>query len=559
MPRLLPKSSILGFYSRAERDLVYPNFVKLRILLAIFTMLALNLSTPLAHANQDQNWNFVGNGLTGFSFARSAGFAQTITPLYVPSQTSSRVVDWELSAGRNDTIRIRLALSSEGFAQFGIWDVSPDVRFTQKGSTSCFASSPNFHNQPGTFSANCKTPVLIEANVPYRFIFIPDYSNEIPTWNTQLLIGNSKVPLDLGTIRFFLTSAQIAASYSTGGHNQTSVYGNVNCKELPKSDAIYSPPENLGANPATIFVGSGTAAAWNKCPEYKVEVRNDRSTLHRIGNLVSEVSKSPTPAKSTPTPTPEKSTPTPTATKSQTEKPEKPTFSLINIVGNNVEINVGLGNDSNLSNVFLLSPGFTGSNTQKIPGVISGQNAKWSIPISQVLSGKLVPISIIKSVAGVESDPLTTELQMPNFVKDDKVSTAPKKPTAIRTSFLGTDLIVTAQAEISGKAVPKDAYLYSSDFGIAKNKPISGDIIGSKVVFSVPVMKNLYGKQVSFNIFTSNKFGVSEIAKSSYKIPKIFIPSAPISPVISQMVICAKGDILRTFAAKSCPPGWIKK
>ena len=495
------------------------------------------------------NWTFVANTLQGFSFAQGSGFTQSITPLYVPN--SNTKVEWELTAGEQ-ALRMQFKISNEGFASFGFWSVNPDVRFTQTGSTNCFVATPNFYKEAGTLHAMCKTPLQIKANTKYSFRFIPNYSANIPEWNAKLRIENLNDDVDLGTIRFTVSSSQIALNSNAAGHNQTSLYmAATNCKNNLRADAVYSKPENIGSAPQSVVITKFTVADWYTCNGYGASTQSDGNILHRIGDLIS--SSNP----SNPTPT-NPSSPKPTPTQSEVQKPSKPSFSLISFVGNKVDINVDLGKDSKVNNVFLFAPDLTGAVGDKIPGIINGNQARWSLPISTLLSGKIIPISIIKNSDGRDSDPLTTELQMP-ILKETNATSRPLIPTSVKANLLGSDLLVSAIVEVSGRAVPRDAYLYSPALGISKKRPLLGDIIGTKAVFSAPMKKSLFGKKIEYFIFTKNDIGKSDVVGGLFQVPKVAVPKVPTITSTQQTVTCQKGNSLRVFMSASCPPGWKAK
>ena len=495
------------------------------------------------------NWTFVGNSLQGFSFAQGNGFTQSITPLNVPN--SNTRVEWELTAGEQ-ALRMQFKLSNEGFASFGFWSVNPDVRFTQTGSTSCFTATPNFYNEAGTFHAMCKTPISIQANTKYSFRLIPNYSGSTPEWNAKLKIDNANAEVDLGTIRFEVSSSQIGLNSNAGGHNQTSLYmAATDCKNNLRANAIYSKPENIGVGQKAIAVSRFTVSDWYTCPGYGASTQNDGNILHNIGNLINPGNSS------NPNPTRPPS-PTPSPDQSEQQKPTKPSFSLISFVGNKVEINVDLGKDAKINNVFLFAPDLTGTAGDKIPGIINGNQARWSLPIATLLSGKIIPISIIKNSDGRDSDPLMTELQMP-ILKETSATSRPSTPTSVKANLLGSDLLVSALVEISGKAVPRDAFLYSPSLGISKKRPLLGDIIGTKAVFSAPMKKSLIGRNIQFFIYTKNDVGKSDEARGSFQVPRVATPKVPTITTTQQTVTCQKGNSLRIFRSASCPPGWKTK
>lgn len=241
------------------------------------------------------------------------------------------------------------------------------------------------------------------------------------------------------------------------------------------------------------------------------------------------------------------------STKSPSEnKPPKPSLNQINFVGNKLNINIGLG-QSKPDSVFLIAPQLTQSEDGKIPGKIAGSNAGWSLKLPSALSGTLIPITLVSLKGGVESDPITTQVQVPNLQSGES-TLAPKAPQKLRSNFLGAELLITAQIDVSGKAIPKQGFLYAPVVGISQTKPIKAETIGNKMIFSIPVRARDRGKVVKYYVYSSNQAGRSPVASGKYSIPKLPVVQPLKPPAVT--ITCVKGNQLRTFISEKCPPGW---
>ena len=245
-------------------------------------------------------------------------------------------------------------------------------------------------------------------------------------------------------------------------------------------------------------------------------------------------------------------------------KPETPSFSFVNFVGNKVNINVNIGNSVNQpDSVYLVAPKLGITEAKKIFGKISGSVATWSIDFDTLFSGDLVPLKIVALKNGVESDSLEENFQVPNLSNIKINNAVPWAPKNVTSRVIGTSGIVTAVATLKAGALVKKAYLFGSSLGISSSNAIQGEVIGTKVLFEIPIKATMAGKTFPFTIFYENEAGKSPPAMSKISIPGIpNIPTGgiklPDTKAIPNTVFCTKGAISRTFAAKTCPPGWKK-
>ena len=245
-------------------------------------------------------------------------------------------------------------------------------------------------------------------------------------------------------------------------------------------------------------------------------------------------------------------------------KPATPSFSLINITGNKLNVSVNLGNAgaSRPDSVYLVAPKLGILDSNKLFGDVSGSKASWSIDFDKLLSGAAIPLKVVGVKNGVESEPLEQDFNAPAAV--DKLLTnksAPLPPKNVKSRIVGTSAIISAEATVKAGAVATSAYFVSSSFGSPSGNSIIGEVIGAKVLFEIPLKASMAGKTFPFTIFLANTAGKSLPVQSKFSIPAApKIPSGtiklPTQTKAPKTVLCLKGSQTRTFAANSCPPGW---
>lgn len=745
---------------------------------------------------------------SGLSISGYSGYSQTITPLSVPDSSRAQV-EWALNVG-NSTSRISpmVTISNNQTIRFSFVFVSSDVRFKQYGSTVCNISSPNMFNEPGTYQANCVTPVKITAGESYTITVGPELDGNSKSWKADVVVASTAEKINLGVVSFSVASSILNASLVNSGFNQTSIYGTgLTCSNAPSADVIYSKPSGFGAPISPTFVktrassvcpsfgfveqpngsvrvrlgngnpvepqtptitdyhlggevylnfvptrlnlteslemdftpltvnlgekgGRGTyygfdwcwqtknsLAAEFACGSFHIEAyvdignglaanadfffqhggattRKDSETnceLRAPGKIAGENSNYTTCARRvniqpgrtytlsvrstwkgptygevgnwwvaritdketgaaidigyikgvanlyelplatmhiaysyTGKPTTCDAVPVndtifsslrngagvkatlksdrkgncaqikigrwkeditsflvnhgsndadfrnsaffsafslygnltvPAA--QETGKPAAPKLSLLNVEGNQLNIDVNIGDKVIPDNVFLVAPNLSNGVEEKIPAKISGNKAAWSIPLLPTLSGKLIPLRILSSSKGIESEPLETEFQVPIINAPNATERAPKTPSNLKSSFIGTDLLITAQIETSGNAIPAEGFLLSPRLGVKSSKPLVGELIGNKIIFTIPIKQKNIGKQYEYKIYTKNEIGNSKTATGRAKVPAprstITLPK---QPQVQSTISCLKGSVLRTFLATKCPPGW---
>jgi hypothetical protein len=251
------------------------------------------------------------------------------------------------------------------------------------------------------------------------------------------------------------------------------------------------------------------------------------------------------------------STPTPTP------KPATPSFSLINITGNKININVNLGSvsSSRPDQVYLVAPKLGILDSNKLFGDISGSKASWSIDFDKLLSGTAIPLKVVGVKNGVESDAVEQNFNVPDAAKLTSNKSAPAAPKNIKSRIVGTSGVITAEATVKVGALATSAYIFGTSLGVPASQAILGELIGTKILFEVPLKSSMAGKTYPFTIYLQNEAGKSQPMQG-----KLVVPAAPKVPSGSiklptqtkapKTVFCVKGSQTRTFAASSCPPGW---
>lgn len=252
-------------------------------------------------------------------------------------------------------------------------------------------------------------------------------------------------------------------------------------------------------------------------------------------------------------------------TEDAVQKPDMPTFSLVNFVGNKININVNLGNMNNLPDqVYLVAPKIGITEAKRVFGKISGSMATWSLDFDTLFSGDLVPLKIVSIKNGVESNSLEENFNVPNLSNVQLNNAVPWAPKNVTSRIIGTSAIVTAIATLKAGALVKNAYLYSPSLGYPMSKAIKGEVIATKVIFEIPIKSAMAGKTLPYTVYFENEAGKSPPATSKISVPGIPNISSggikmPDAKAVPNTVFCTKGTISRTFAAKTCPPGWKKQ
>ena len=243
-------------------------------------------------------------------------------------------------------------------------------------------------------------------------------------------------------------------------------------------------------------------------------------------------------------------------------KPSKPTFSLVNFSDNKINVSVNLGTGASApEKVYLVAPNLGASEASKIFGEISGNVAKWSLSIEKLLAGTGIPLKIVSIKNGLESDPLEGAFNVPSGLNKTLVSkSVPSAPKNIKTRIIGTSAFISAESTVKAGSVATSAYVFGSSISVSKSKALPGDLVGDKALLEVPIKPSMAGKKLVVSLFFANEAGESRPAQAIIDVPAI--PTSgfarPNQVKVPNTIFCTKGSISRTFAAKSCPPGWKK-
>jgi hypothetical protein len=244
-------------------------------------------------------------------------------------------------------------------------------------------------------------------------------------------------------------------------------------------------------------------------------------------------------------------------------KTDSPSFSSVSFAGNTININVNIGSSNRPDQIYLVSEDLGLPDAKRVLGKISGSVATWRVNFSSLLSGKSIPLKLISVKNGIESNVVEEIFSIPGAIKSAVSGSAPIAPKNVTTRVIGTSGIVTAVATLKAGALAQDAFLFGSSLGISSTNPIRGEILATKVIFEIPVKTSMAGKTFPFTVYFENDAGKSAPASGKLSIPavpriKIEAPKLPTPKDVSTTVFCLKGSISRTFAAKTCPPGWKK-
>ena len=398
-----------------------------------------------------------------------------------------------------------------------------------------------------TFYMNCWKGVVIQMGTPYILRVQWDESNTSSDnnwWSATLTNKKTNESITIGKIKAVANAYDEPLSVL-----ETVVFYQgdaVACDQVPIIDLRVAPPKT--SNSVSSYLSQ-----WNApCIRAKALPSKDFAGYYSIklggANPESRETGSSSSTGSTSGQTTKVAT-----------KPKAPIFSGIKISGNTLNINVNL-NSSQPDIVYLVAPKLTGDISQKILADISGDNATWSIKFDpKVLKGN-IPISFLSVKGGESSAETKINYLLPaSGSKLESISSVPAAPTAISSKVVGENLIVTAKIVSTGKSATSSVSLYSNALNINRAKALKGDLLNNSVVFSIPVTPGTLSKKIDLNLFASNKIGSSKVVTTSYSLPIPKSQSFKTSNQNIETTICVKGPTVRTFASKTCPPGWQTK
>jgi len=483
----------------------------------------------------------------GINLTTNTVLSQTIRPLNVPS-TSVGQVDWSIHLGnREQALWPSFTLSNTGKVMFAFFDVPAASKVENVGKASCNLQAGNAFQDANTWRSTCSAPLMPIAGESYEFIVKPLKINGSQWWAGSVTIQSTGEVISLGRLENNPSQATLNGSQDMNGFNQISFYKQSlpPCSQIPDFSAIIGPLQTTTGSAPKV---SGTRISGN-CPGLSGidSLSNPGSYRVNIGNKDGTQSTEPEPIPGD----------------SGIESTDAPSFSLVSFAGSKVNINVNLGSNNRPDKIYLVSPALGITEAKRVLGKISGSVATWSVSFSSLLSGKSIPLKLVSLKNGIETNVIEEIFDVPGAVKSAISGSVPVAPKNITTRVIGTSGIVTAIATLKAGALAQDAYLFGSSLGITTAKPIKGEILATKVIFEIPVDTSMAGKTFPFTVYYENDAGKSAPAAGKISIPaipKITIdaPKFPTSPGATNTVFCLKGSISRTFAAKSCPPGWKK-
>lgn len=399
-----------------------------------------------------------------------------------------------------------------------------------------------------TYYTTCSRRVSLELGKSYIIQAQKNGIKGVNWWVARLKDKATGEMVDIGSIKTVGTLINIPLARNSLTLAYTGI--SKDCNNVPILDTLFSPVRGTKSNASVIRISTG------ECGQIRFDKTNTKEEnclpafcgqyLASFGGKDAQTRNSDKYASLTTSSTPGG------GQQASNSKPIQPSLNQINFVGNELNINVNIGNEKP-DNVFLIAPQLTQEKDGKIAGTVSGSNALWTLKLPTSLSGSLIPIKLISLKSGVESDPLSTQVQVPNLQVGES-SLAPKSPQKLRSNFLGAELLVTAQIEVSGKAIPKQGFLYAPSVGVSQTKPIRAEVIGNKMIFSVPLKARDRGKTVNYFVYSSNQAGRSPTVSGRYVIPQLPGVQAAKPPAVT--ITCIKGSQLRTFISDKCPPGW---
>ena len=135
-------------------------------------------------------------------------------------------------------------------------------------------------------------------------------------------------------------------------------------------------------------------------------------------------------------------------------------------------------------------------------------------------------------------------------------TSVPPAPISPKYSIAGKLVLlsVTVPTKVGAKAT--GAYLIAPSLGINKTNRILGEVSNGSAIFTLDINNSMLGKTSAVSIYLTNEIGESRPLNGSVKVPGA--ASKPVAQKPTATVICQKGNLMRTFMAKTCPPGWKK-
>jgi hypothetical protein len=488
---------------------------------------------------------------TGFDWSEinltsSTTLSQSIKPLNVPPLSSGQV-DWSLEVRNNQNdLRASFTLSNTGIAAFDLGHVPAGSRVLGLGSSKC-RNTEGFL-QPNIYYSVCTAPLTPVAGETYNFSMKPLKINDSQWWEASVRVEGTGEVIQLGRLENNSFQAALGQSSSDKGSNQLSFRKQPfpACSELPNFSAVFGSLKTTTGNQPVLSASRLSLT----CSELSSFDNLSSPGFYRMN--IGKIGLSQETPKVTPTQAPNNS------------KPESPKFSLVSFNNNKIDINVDLGSGANKPDqIYLISPKIGATEAKKVFGKISGNIATWSFNLSNLLSGDLVPMKIVSIKNGIESDSIEENFTVPSLSSVTSNKAVPVAPKNITSRVIGTSGIVTTSATAKAGALTRSAYLFGSSLGISPDKALVGEVIGTKVVFEIPIKSSMAGKTYSYTVYFANEVGKSNAVQGKISVPGLPKISTegitiPDRTAVGKTILCSQGSQTRSFVAKSCPPGWKK-
>ena len=493
---------------------------------------------------------------SGVTLSQMGSVSQSFTPHYVPSKSEGQV-DWALHIGNSTSnLTASVMLLSTGTVNWQFMDVPNGSRVMSIDTATCQLQSGNAFGTPGASRSICWTPLQAVAGETYTFTIKHWDNNGTKWWNASVIIQSTGKTLQLGSLENNATNSVMNASLNMNAYNQTSFYKAPlpPCREIPNFSITYGSLKNSGfGQPA--FSGTRNSTTCPAISNFNLGTPG-KFRLDIGAGAGGSISTNPTAGGSTST-----SATNPSATKKVSVN--RPSFSLINVVDNKLNLSVNIGNAGSTrpDTVYLVAPKLGILDSNRLFGNISGSKASWSIDFDKLLSGTTIPLKVVGVKNGVESDPVEQNFNAPDVTKLITNASVPLAPKNVKSRIVGTSAVITAESTVKANALATSAYVFGDALGVPSSQAILGDVIGTKVLFEVPLKSSMAGKTFSYTVYFQNEVGKSQPVQSKLVIPAApKIPSGtfkiPAQPSAPRTIFCVKGSQTRTFAAKSCPPGW---
>jgi hypothetical protein len=518
-------------------------------------LLSVGLFPPTASAD-GSNQAAAHFDWSGVTLSQMSSVSQSFTPHNVPSRGDGQV-DWSLNLGNSaSNLTASLTLQSTGIAIWQFMDVPNGSRVMNIDSASCQLQSGNAFGTPGASRSICTTPLQVVAGETYTFTIKYWDNNGSKWWNASVNIQSTGKTIQLGSLENNASNSVMNASLNMNAFNQTSFYRVPlpPCREIPNFSITYGSLKNSGfGQPA--FSGTRNSTTCPAISNFNLGTPG-KFRLDIGAGAGGSISTNPNLGGSSSTSTTNSSTTKKIAV-------NKPTFSLINVVDNKLNLSVNIGNAGSTrpDTIYLVAPKLGILDSNRLFGNISGSKASWSIDFDKLLSGTTIPLKVVGVKNGVESDPVEQNFNAPDVTKLVANGSVPLAPKNVKSRIVGTSAVITAESTVKANALATSAYVFGDALGVPSSQAILGDVIGTKVLFEVPLKSSMAGKTFSYTVYFQNEVGKSQPVQNKLVVPAApKIPSGtfkiPSQTTAPRTIFCVKGSQTRTFAASKCPPGW---